>query len=68
MPVLSVMERRLYHTGPNILVNYTQGESKSLKQFKNKIKAWKAKKCPCLVCKVCIGGVGFIVSVVNTNT
>ena len=32
----------------------------SLERFKNRIKTWTIDKCPCRICKVCIGQVGFI--------
>ena len=35
-------------------------ESESLIEFKNKIKKWKPKECPCRLCKTYISGVGFI--------
>ena len=35
-------------------------EVKTLSIFKNKIKAWTTKKCPCRLCKNYIGQVGFI--------
>ena len=35
-------------------------ESKSLLEFKRKIKKWKPKECPCKLCKTYIAGVGFI--------
>ena len=34
--------------------------SKTLSQFKNKIKNWKPKGCTCRICKTWIQGVGFI--------
>ena len=34
--------------------------SENLKLFKNKIKSWIPKKCPCRICKTYIQGVGFI--------
>ena len=35
-------------------------ESKSLVEFKTKIKKWRPKECPCRLCKTYLGGVGFI--------
>ena len=35
-------------------------ESKSLLEFKRKIKKWKSEECPCRLCKTYIAGVGFI--------
>ena len=35
-------------------------ESKSLIEFKSKIKKWKPNECPCRLCKIYLGGVGFI--------
>ena len=32
----------------------------SLERFKNRIKTWTTDKCPCRICKVYIGQVGFI--------
>ena len=32
----------------------------SLEAFKSKIKNWKVEQCPCRLCKVFIGGVGFL--------
>ena len=32
----------------------------SLERFKNSIKTWTTDKCPCPICKVHIGQVGFI--------
>ena len=32
----------------------------SLEAFKSKIKHWKVEQCPCRLCKVFIGGVGFL--------
>ena len=32
----------------------------SLGEFKTKIKSWKAAGCPCRLCKLYVGGVGFI--------
>ena len=34
--------------------------SNDLVDFKNKIKSWKAIKCPCRLCKVYVQGVGFV--------
>ena len=34
-------------------------ESKSLSEFKRKIKKWKSKECPCKLCKTYVAGVGF---------
>ena len=34
--------------------------SKSLKEFKLKIRLWKPDKCPCKLCKTYIAGVGYI--------
>ena len=60
----------LSHIGPSIwlIIPDDIKESKSLKEFKDKIKSWKPKKCPCRLCKVYISGVGFIGSVGNTYT
>ena len=35
-------------------------ESESLIEFKNKIRKWKPKECPCRLCKTYLSGVGFI--------
>ena len=32
----------------------------SVERFKNRIKSWTTDKCPCRICKVYIGEVGFI--------
>ena len=52
----------LTHLGPAIwlIIPDDIKESISLNEFKNKIKYWTPKDCPCRLCKVYITGVGFI--------
>ena len=48
--------------GPKIwaLVPPEIKNSKSLNEFKNKIKTWSPKNCPCRLCKTFVRDVGFI--------
>ena len=53
-----------YELGPKIwdLVPNEIKESESLNGFKFKIKGWVPEGCPCRICKICLGQVGFIVT------
>ena len=50
------------YLGPKIweIVPNTIKDSKTLIEFKHKIKRWLPKKCPCRLCKLYIQGVGFL--------
>ena len=50
--------------GPNIwdLVPIEIKESEPLNGFKFKIKRWVPEGCPCRICKIYIGQVGFIIT------
>ena len=37
-------------------------ESESLNAFKFNIKRWVHERCPCRICKICLGQVGFIIT------
>ena len=52
------------YLGPKIwdLVPNEIKESESLNGFKFKIKSWVPEGCPCRICKICLGQVGFIVT------
>ena len=69
----SILKRKRYftvHYGSESLVSLAPKiwelvpdsirEVKTLSIFKNEIKAWTTDKCPCRLCKNCIGQVGFI--------
>ena len=51
----------LAYLGPKIweLIPSDMKEIDSLNEFKNKIKHWKPESCPCRLCKLYIGGVGY---------
>ena len=52
----------LSYLGPkiwNIIPNEIKS-SATLTVFKQKIRRWKADKCPCKLCKTYVDGVGFI--------
>ena len=55
------------YLGPKIwdLVPNEIKESESLNGFKFKIKRWVPKGCPCRICKIYHGQVGFIVTVLG---
>ena len=52
------------YLGPKIwdLAPNETKESESLNGFKLKIKRWVRKGCPCRICKIYLGQVGFIVT------
>ena len=52
----------LSHLGPAIwlIIPDDIKKSKSVIEFKYKIKSWKPKECPCRLCKVYITGIGFL--------
>ena len=52
------------YLGPKIwdLVPIETRESESLNAFKFKIKRWVPEGCPCRICKIYLGQVGFIVT------
>ena len=52
---VSSLALKIWDLVPDNLKNET-----SLEMFKNKIKTWATDKCPCGICKVYIGQVGFI--------
>ena len=52
----------LSYLGPKIwlLIPNEIKASSSLKLFKKSIKKWKPLRCPCRLCKLYVGGVGFV--------
>ena len=52
----------LSHLGPKIweLLPLEIKETKTLLQFKAKIKKWDPQNCPCRLCKIYLQNVGFI--------
>ena len=52
------------YLGPKIwdLVPNKIKESESLDGFKFKIKRWVSERCPCRICKIYLGQVGFIIT------
>ena len=52
------------YLGPKIwdLVPIETRESESLNAFKFKIKRWVPEGCPCRICKIYLGQVGFIIT------
>ena len=52
---LGYLGPKIWSIIPESLKNLT-----SINEFKKKIKDWKPSKCPCRLCKIFVGGVGFI--------
>ena len=56
-------DRSLRSFGPivwNVMLPESLKNCESLDDFKNKIKAWTPKNCPCELCKIYVQGVGYV--------